>query len=195
MRSGKIELRDLYSLEEYARRRDDFRSRVMAHKRNRQLAVGGHLRLYFEDRLTMLYQVQEILRVEKIFEEEDIRQELEAYNPLIPDGRNWKATMMIEYPDPQVRRENLARLIGIDRAVWVRAGGCDKVFPVTNEDLIRETEDKTSAVHFLRFELGDEMIQAVKNGGEVHAGADHPQYTASVVAPPKVRDSLAEDLA
>ncbi len=186
---------DLYSLEEYARIRPDFRARVMEHKKNRQVALGPHATLYFEDRLTMQYQVQEMLRIERIFEPEGIRDELDAYNPLIPDGGNWKATFMIEYPDPEERRAALARLIGIEKRVWVQVADFEQVFPIANEDLERETEEKTSSVHFLRFELPPEMRQALKGGAALAVGVDHPQYSYEVRnVPAAVRESLVADL-
>jgi hypothetical protein len=184
----------LYSLEQYARIRPEFRGRVMAHKQNRRLALGPNATLHFEDALTMQYQVQEMLRLERIFEPEGIDEELKVYNPLIPDGRNWKATFMIEYPDVAERRAALARLIGIEKKVWVRVEGHAKVFPHANEDLDRETEEKTASVHFLRFELSDAMIAAMKGGARLMAGIDHPACLQEVVVPAAVRDSLAGDL-
>lgn len=191
---GKLTRDDLYSLEKYAAIRPEFRARVIAHKANRRLAIGAHATLYFEDSLTMQYQVQEMLRLERIFEPEGIQQELDVYNPLIPDGSNWKATFMVEYEDVGERRAALSRLKGIEKTVWVRAEGCAKVYPVANEDMDRETEDKTSAVHFLRFELKPEMVAAIKRGATVRAGIDHPNYREEVELPPQVRSSLAGDL-
>jgi hypothetical protein len=182
----------LYSLEEYARVRPEFRARVIAHKANRRLAIGPHATLYFEDILTMQYQVQEMLRLERIFEAEGIEQELEVYNPLIPDGSNWKATLMVEYEDVEERRAALARLIGIEKAIWMQVAGCAKVYPIANEDLDRETEDKTAAVHFLRFELTPDMVAAIRRGAGLRAGIDHAGYRMEVAA--NVRDSLAGDL-
>jgi hypothetical protein len=187
---------ELYSLEEYANIRAKFRTQVMEHKRNRQVPLGPNATLYFEDRITMQYQVQEMLRIERIFEAEGIREELEAYNPLIPDGSNWKATFMIEYADPEERRVALARLIGVERRVWVQVADFEPVYPRANEDLERETEEKTSAVHFLRFELTPEMITALKRGAALAMGVDHPEYrheVRNVLA--KVRESLVSDLA
>jgi hypothetical protein len=184
----------LYSLEEYARVRPEFRARVIAHKANRRLAIGPHATLYFEDILTMQYQVQEMLRLERIFEAEGIEQELEVYNPLIPDGSNWKATFMVEYEDVEERRAALARLIGIEKAIWMQAAGCAKVYPIANEDLDRETEDKTAAVHFLRFELTPDMVAAIRRGAGLRAGIDHAGYRMEVEVPANVRDSLAGDL-
>lgn len=190
-----IQRESLLSLEAYARERNAFRARVLEHKKNRSVALGGHLTLLFEDELTIRYQVQEMLRIERIFEEEGIRHELDAYNPLVPDGGNWKATMLIEYPDADERRRMLARLKGIERRVWVRAEGFEPVYAVADEDLERENEEKTSSVHFLRFELGDAMRALLKQGGRLAIGVDHPEYRASVdPVPSGVRDALARDL-
>lgn len=186
---------DLFSLEKYARVRPEFRAKVIAHKKNRQLPIGAHATLYFEDALTMQYQVQEMLRLERMFEPELIQEELDVYNPLIPDGHNWKATFMVEYGDEAERRAALARLIGIEKKVWVQVDGCNKVYPIANEDLERETEDKTAAVHFLRFELTPPMIAAARGGAAIRAGIDHDLYRESVIVPQAVRDSLAADLA
>jgi hypothetical protein len=184
----------LYSLEQYARIRPEFRAKVIAHKANRRLAIGPHATLYFEDSLTMQYQVQEMLRLERIFEAEGIQQELDVYNSLIPDGSNWKATFMLEYEDIEQRRAALARLIGIEKTLWMQAEGCARVYPIANEDMDRETEDKTSAVHFLRFELSPEMVAAIRRGASLRAGIDHPDYRKEVEVPANVRDSLAGDL-
>ena len=185
---------DLYSLEEYARVRDDFRRRVMEHKRNRRLAIDAHATLYFEDRLTMQYQIQEMLRAERIFEETGIREELEAYNPLIPDGSNLKATFMLEYPDVDQRREALAGLVGVEDRIWMQVEGCERVMAIADEDMERETEEKTSSVHFLRFEFGEAMVAALKGGAALSVGSDHPGLQASLIAPDNVRDSLIADL-
>jgi hypothetical protein len=186
---------DLWSLEEYAEVRPTFRSEVLAHKKTRQVALGDHARLYFEDLLTIKYQIQEMLRIEKVFEADGIMEELEAYNPLIPDGHNWKATFMIEYADPAERARRLAEMIGIEDKVWLQVEGCDRVYPIADEDLERENETKTSSVHFLRFELDPTMIAAVHSGAAISAGIDHPAYTIEgVVLEPAVRDSLANDL-
>jgi len=191
----KLSREDLMSLERYAEQRPDFRSRVMAHKRQRQVGIGPHVTLYFEDRLTIQYQVQEMLRTERIFEAAAIQEELDAYNPLIPEGRNWKATMMIEYEDREERTRELARLAGIEAQTWVQIAGHDKVFAIADEDLDRSTEDKTSAVHFLRFELDAPMREAVREGAAIALGIDHPSYRMQVdaVAEP-VRTALAADL-
>jgi hypothetical protein len=191
----KLSREDLFSLEKYAELRPQFRARVIAHKKNRQVTIGPNATLYFEDRLTMQYQVQEMLRIERIYEPEGIREELEAYNPLIPDGHNWKATFMVEFPDEAERREALKRLKGVEGRVWVRVAGFGPVRPVADEDLEREDETKTSSVHFLRFELTPEMVRAVKQGAAVAMGIDHPAYTHVVdPIPAAVRDSLAQDL-
>jgi hypothetical protein len=185
---------DLYSLEQYAKIRTEFRANVMAHKNDRQVSIGAHATLYFEDRLTMQYQVQEMLRAERIFEAEGIQEELDAYNPLIPDGANWKATFMIEYEDVNERRDALSRLRGIEDVVWVKVGDHDKVRAIADEDLEREDETKTSSVHFLRFELSPEMVEAVKQGADVSAGIDHADYTYRTELAPAARTSLANDL-
>ncbi|MCB1759763.1 MAG: DUF3501 family protein [Gammaproteobacteria bacterium] len=191
---NKLSHENLYSLEEYARVREQFRADVMAHKKNRRVAIGDHAALYFEDRFTMQYQVQEMLRIERIFEAEGIQEELDVYNPLIPDGMNWKATFMIEFGDEAERKAALAKMIGIERGLWVRVDGFDKVHPIANEDLERETEDKTSSVHFVRFELTPEMAAAVKRGADISAGIDHPAYNAETKLSAASRDALAGDL-
>ncbi|NEV63131.1 DUF3501 family protein [Thiorhodococcus minor] len=185
---------DLFSLEQYAQARGDFRAKVMAHKKTRQVPIGAHTTLYFEDQLTIQYQIQEMLRVERIFEPEGIEDELNAYNPLIPDGSNWKATFMIEYESPDERREALMRLRGIEAMVWVQVSGFDKVFAIADEDLEREDETKTSSVHFMRFELTPSMVAAMKEGASLRVGSDHPDYSYQVEARPDVRDSLTADL-
>jgi Protein of unknown function (DUF3501) len=191
----KIERSSLLSLEAYAKQRDAFRAQVIAHKQRRKVRLGEHLALDFEDALTIRYQIQEMLRVERIFEEDGIQGELAAYNPLVPDGRNLKATMMLGYPDPEERRRALARLKGIADRIWIRVAGFEPVFAVADEDLERENEEKTSSVHFLRFELADGMAKALKSGAGLAVGVDHPEYRAEVPAvPPTVRDSLAGDL-
>lgn len=185
----------LLSLEAYSRERADFRSRVIAHKKDRTVHLGTHVTLLFEDELTVRYQVQEMLRAERIFEDEGIEDELAAYNPLVPDGTNWKATMLIEYPDEGERQAMLRKLIGIEDSVWVRVDGHGKVHAIADEDLERETDEKTSAVHFLRFELTPAMIAAVKKGDSVAAGVDHPHYSVGHAAlSAAVAASLAQDL-
>jgi hypothetical protein len=186
---------DLWSLEEYAEQRPAFRARVLEHKKTRQLPLGEHARLYFEDQLTIKYQIQEMLRIEKVFEADGINEELEAYNPLIPDGHNWKATFMIEYEDPAERGRRLAEMIGIEDKVWLQVEGCDRVYAIADEDLDRETADKTSSVHFMRYELSPSMIAAAKSGAQVFAGVDHPAYPVEAFAvDAPVRDSLVNDL-
>jgi hypothetical protein len=192
----KIRPDSLMTLEAYARNRREFRAKVMAHKKDRSVALGDHVTLVFEDELTIRYQVQEMLRIERIFEQEGIQGELEAYNPLIPDGRNFKATMMIEYPDVDERKHALARLKGIEDRAWVQVEGCEKVHAIADEDLDRSTEEKTSAVHFLRFELTDEMAASLKYGIGLGIGVDHPEYSAEIAAlPSNIRNSLVNDLA
>ena len=185
----------LLSLEAYARERNAYRSRVIAHKKVRTVHAGEHVTLIFEDEQTVRYQVQEMLRIERIFEEAGIRGELEAYNPQIPDGGNWKATMLIEYPEPEERRRRLAELKGIEDRAWVQVEGCAKVFAIADEDLERENDEKTSAVHFVRFELDKKMRAALGNGAGLSIGIDHPNYRASVQPAAEVRASLAGDLA
>lgn len=191
----KLNREDLLSLEAYSAQRDEFRRNVMAHKKNRLIPVGPHVTLHFEDRLIIQYQIQEMLRAEKIFEADAIQEELDAYNPLIPDGHNWKATMMIEYSDPEERAKALAQLLGIEKQVWMQVKGFDKVTPIADEDLERETEDKTSAVHFLRFELTPDMIRAVRNGADIGLGISHPAYQQGTEAlAENFRAALAADL-
>lgn len=190
-----IRRESLLSLEAYARERDAFRAGVMAHKKKRTVRLGEHVTLQFEDELTVRYQVQEMLRIERIFEEQGIQGELDAYNPLVPDGANWKATMLIEYPDAEERRRMLARLKGIERRTWVRVAGCERVDAIADEDLERETEEKTSAVHFVRFELPEEMRKRLRGGAPLSMGIDHPHYRAEVEVPAGVREALVADLA
>ena len=190
----KLAESDLLSLERYSRERPEFRARVIAHKKNRQLNVGGHTMWLFEDRLTVQYQVQEMLRTERIFEAEGIAEELEAYNPLIPDGRNWKVTLLIEYPDPDVRRVQLEKLRGVEDRCWVQVADLPRLYAIADEDLERENDVKTSAVHFLRFELTAAMRQALREGAAVTVGVDHPQYSAAAQLGPEVRAALAADL-
>jgi hypothetical protein len=182
------------SLETYARERASFRAKVLEHKKARTVQLGEHLTLLFEDELTIRYQVQEMLRIERIFEEAGIQGELDAYNPLVPDGSNWKATMMIEYPEVEERRRMLGMLKGIERRVWVQAEGCERVFAIADEDLERETEEKTASVHFLRFELDAPMRDRIRQGARLTMGVDHPQYRAVAELEPAVRAALASDL-
>ncbi|NNF97440.1 MAG: DUF3501 family protein [Halobacteria archaeon] len=192
----KLTPNSLLSLEDYAKQRADFRSKVMAHKKNRQVHLGDHATLYFEDSLTMQYQVQEMLRIEKIFEEEGINEELAAYNPLIPDGKNLKATFMVEYADVEERKAALAKLLGIEDKVWIQVEGFDKVYPIANEDLERTTEEKTSSVHFVRFEFTDEMIAAAKQGAPMAMGIEHENYQVEVnPIAGNIRDVLVADFA
>ncbi len=193
---GKITRESLMTLEAYASARPQFRSKVLEHKKNRTIGIGPNMTLVFEDELTMRYQIQEMLRAERIFEPEGIQDELDAYNPLIPDGTNWKATMLIEFPDVEERRRMLARLIGVEDRVWVRAEGAPPVYAIADEDLERENEEKTSSVHFLRFELTPEMIARLRDGAALSLGIDHPSYEHSVEkVSESVRTSLLADLA
>ncbi|MBT9613382.1 MAG: DUF3501 family protein [Burkholderiales bacterium] len=192
----KLTRDNLMTLEAYAKARPAMRTQVIAHKKIRTVCLGDHLTLIFEDEMTMRYQVQEMLRTERIFEEAGIQDEIDAYNPLIPDGSNWKATLMIEYTDEEARRVMLTRLKGIEDSVWMRAMGQAKVYAIADEDLARENEEKTSAVHFMRFELDPASITAIKAGAAINIGVDHPEYTSEIAAlPDAVRDSLAQDLA
>src|SRR5688572_911148 len=192
----RITADSLMSLEAYSKARNEYRARVIAHKKNRIVHVGPNVTLLFEDELTIRYQIQEMLRAERTFEESGIQDELDAYNPLVPDGTNWKATMMIEYPEAAERQSMLARLIGVEDRVWVQVEGHSRVYAIADEDLERENEEKTSSVHFLRFELGPAMIAALKSGKHLAVGVDHPEYAASVdPLDGSVAASLANDLA
>ena len=187
---------DLLSLEDYAAQRDEMRRQVMDAKKARRIEVGPHVMIHFENRLIMQYQIQEMLRAEKIFEADGIEEELEAYNPLIPDGSNWKATMMIEFPDPEIRAVELSKLIGIEEKTWVQVGDFEKVFAISNEDLVeRTTEEKTSSVHFMRFELTADMVADAKAGADIKVGIDHQNYQQSVVLTEDSKASLLADLA
>ena len=190
----KLDRSKLWGLEDYAVERPAFRRQVIAHKRHRRVRLTDHAALYFEDFLTMKYQVQEMLRVERIFEPAEIEAEIEAYNPLIPDGSNWKATFMIEYPDVEQRRRALERLKDIEQRVWAQVGDGDRVFAIANEDLDRSNEDKTAAVHFLRFELSADQIGALRQATRLRFGIDHPSMTCAVEPDGAVRDSLLSDL-
>ena len=185
---------DLWSLEEYSEQRESFRAAVIAHKKNRQVFLGPHATLYFEDAMTMKYQIQEMLRVEKIFDRAEIQEELDAYNPLIPDGSNWKATFMIEYPDVEERAAALARMPGVEHKVWVQIGEGEKLFAIANEDLDRSTEEKAAAVHFMRFELDDAAKAGLDNDASVRMGIDHQELPYTVDVPSEVVDSLKQDL-
>jgi hypothetical protein len=192
----KLNRNDLYSLEQYAEKRNDIRTQVMKHKKNRVIHIGPKATLYFEDRQTIQYQIQEMLRVERIFEASGIEDELNAYNPLIPDGSNWKATFMIEEPDVERRLALLAELVGIEDRVWVRIEGNERVFAIADEDMDRDTEDKTSAVHFLRFELTGDMIADIKQGAALAVGIDHRNYSHEIEpVATSLRDALVADLA
>ena len=191
----KLTRDDLFSLEQYAVARPEFRDKVLAHKRNRRLELGTNAALYFEDRLTMQYQIQEMLRIERIFEAEGINEELDAYNPLIPDGSNWKATFMVEFPEVEERRAMLTQLKGIEDRVYVQVADFDRVFAIADEDLDRTDEEKTSAVHFLRFELTGEQVSALKSGASLIAGIDHENYRVDVSpVADNIRESLLGDL-
>jgi hypothetical protein len=188
--------KDLMSLEQYSEARQDFRARVIEHKRQRSVGLGPNATWSFEDQLTMQYQIQEMLRVERIFEADAIQEELDAYNPLIPDGGNWKATFLLEFPDADERRQRLAQLKGVEDRCWVQVAGFDRVYAIADEDLERENDDKTSSVHFLRFELSPQMCAQVKAGAAIGAGIDHDNYRhASASVPENVRESLVKDLA
>ena len=192
----KVTRDSLMTLEAYAKARPEFRKKVIAHKKHRAVHLGPHVTLLFEDELTIRYQIQEMLRIEKIFEEEGIQHELEAYNPLIPDGRNFKATMLIEYEDADVRKRELAKLIGIEDKVWVQVEGSPKVYAIADEDLERENEEKTSSVHFMRFELTEDMAAALKYGVPLSIGVDHPNYKAAQEpVSAEIRAALVADLA
>ena len=192
----KLTRDQLMPLEQYARQRTDFRAKVMAHKKNRQVQIGSNATLYFEDRLTMHYQIQEMLRAERIFEEVGIEDELNAYNPMIPDGTNWKATFMIEYDDQDERRSALGKMVGVEHKVWVQVADFARVWAIADEDLERSTEEKTSSVHFLRFELSPDMIKAVKSGSAISMGIEHPAYSHRISPVPETtRASLAQDIA
>jgi hypothetical protein len=189
----RIEIGDLMTLEAYAKARNAFRQQVINHKKLRTIALGAHVTLLFEDALTVRYQVQEMLRIERIFEEAGIRDELDAYNPLVPDGGNWKATLLIEYPDVEERRVMLEKLKGLEDRVWVQVDGHAPVHAIADEDLERENEEKTSAVHFVRFELSAGMRQALSAGARLTMGVDHPAYAATVEIAPAVRSALTQD--
>ncbi len=191
----KLTRQDLHSLEDYSAMRDDFRAQIIKHKKNRVLQIGPNVTMHFEDRLIMQYQIQEMLRAEKIFESNGIHEELDAYNPMIPDGSNWKVTFMIEFPDPDERAVRLREMLGIEDATYVQVSGHGKVHPISDEDLPRETAEKTSSVHFMRFELTQEMVNALKEGAALSVGIDHPEYQHAIEAlSGSMRDSLVADL-
>ena len=190
-----LERKDLWSLEQYAEKREGYRAEVLAHKQNRRVLVGQHILLVFEDEKTIRYQIQEMLRIEKVFEAAGIQEELEAYNPLIPDGDNWKCSMLIQYPEVEERRLRLAELLDVENRVWVQVGETEKLFALADEDLERANDDKTSAVHFLRFQLGAAQVSAVKEGATITFGVDHKNYQEEDVLVSKdVRASLGADL-
>ncbi len=196
MSMAQISRDSLWTLEHYARIRNQFRQEVIAHKKLRQVALGEHITLFSEDENTIRYQIQEMLRIEKTFEESGIQDELDAYNPLIPTGRNFKCTMMIEYPDPEVRKVELAKLKGVEDRVWIQVEGREKVYAIADEDLERENDEKTSSVHFMRFELDEDMAGALKYGVSLSMGVDHPHYTVKVdPVSSETRASLVKDLA
>ncbi|MFM7659607.1 MAG: DUF3501 family protein [Betaproteobacteria bacterium] len=195
MKQTKITRDSLMTLETYAKARPEFRKRVIEHKKLRTLALGEHVTLIFEDELTIRYQIQEMLRIEKIFEEEGILHELESYTPLVPDGSNFKATMMIEYDDPVERKKALSKLIGVEDRVWVQVEGSPKVYAIADEDLERENDEKTSSVHFLRFELSKDMREALKYGVTLSVGIDHENYRVAISPVPATsRNALVADL-
>jgi len=191
---NQLSRNDLMSLEEYSQQRGDFRQKVMMHKQPRRIALGEHLNLYFEDRLTIQYQIQEMLRVERIFEADGIEEELSAYNPLIPDGNNWKATMMLEYTDVEQRKQALSMLIGIEDSIWVQVGDNEKVHAIADEDLERDTDEKTSSVHFMRFELSPEMVGDACHGASISIGVDHQNYSFETLLEEAARNALVADL-
>lgn len=192
--STKLKREHLLTLEAYSRERDAIRREIIEHKKNRTVHLDPHITLVFEDALTVRYQIQEILRVERIFEDEGINEELEAYNPLIPDGSNLKATMLIQYEDIEERRKALEELVGVEHKVWLEVEGCERIFAIADEDLERSTETKTAAVHFLRFELTPEMTSALRGGAGLKFGLDFPGRTVAVPVAPEVRDALLKDL-
>jgi hypothetical protein len=190
----QLQRNDLWSLEAYAEKRPEFRQQVMQHKKHRQVALGPNATLYFEDRLTIKYQIQEMLRIEKVFEADGINEELDAYNPLIPEGKNWKATFMIEYTDAEIRAAQLEKMLGIEDVVWVQVEGFDKVWAIADEDMDRANDTKTSSVHFMRFELSDDMIAALKLGKKLVMGVEHSVYTYQNDIEGVTRESLLNDL-
>ena len=194
--TGTITASSLMTLEAYSKYRKENKGAIMAHRQLRSVRLGEHINLQFESELTIRYQIQEMLRIEKIFENQGIQDEIDAYNPLVPDGRNFKATMLIEYEDENERKAALARMKGIEDRTWVRVEGCAPVYAIADEDLDRENEEKTSSVHFLRFELTDEMADSLKYGVSLAIGVDHPHYTAKLdPVPAEIRAALVRDLA
>ena len=191
---NKLQINDLWKREDYAQQRPEFKKQVLAHKRHRKLHLGDHVTLLFEDRLTIQYQIQEMLRIERIFERDAIQEELDSYNPLIPDGRNWKATMLIEYEDERVRAEKLVDLRGVERQVWVQVGDLPRIHAIADEDMERENETKTSAVHFMRFELDDAAIRLLQEGMELRFGITHAPMNIEQIIGDQVRAALIADL-
>ncbi|MBO6702770.1 MAG: DUF3501 family protein [Pseudomonadales bacterium] len=190
-----LERKDLWSLEQYAEHRPDFRAQVLAHKENRRVQMGKHVLLVFEDALTIKYQIQEMLRIEKVFEAAGIQEELDAYNPLIPDGDNWKCSMLIQYPEVEERKDRLAKLIDIENRVWVKVGDTEKVFAIADEDLDRANDEKTSAVHFLRFQFEQAEVESLKAGESITFGIDHDNYdVGELIVSDEVRAALAADI-
>ncbi len=187
---------DLWSLEDYSRERPEFRAQVLQHKKDRKLIIGTHLLLIFEDTLTIRYQIQEMLRVERVFEATGIQDELDAYNPLIPDGDNLKCTLLIQYNDVEERRRRLTELVGIEDVIWLQFGDTGKVYPIADEDMDRDTEDKTSAVHFMRYQFSADQVKAAKAGALLTAGVDLTAFPADTVSvPDNIRASLVGDFA
>ncbi len=191
---NKLQIGDLMTLETYAQERNTFRQHIMTHKKNRHIPLGDYARLIFEDRQTVQYQIQEMLRIERIFEKEAIQEELDAYNPLIPDGQNLKATFMLEYPNPVERKVILSKLIGVENSVWLKIGEQEKIYPICNEDLERSNDEKTASVHFMRFELTPSMSIAFQRGEELKAGIDHPELKTEILVSSAVNTALRQDL-
>jgi hypothetical protein len=188
-----ISREDLWSLEEYSEKRESFRKTVLEHKKNRSVLLGDHVQLMFEDRQTIRYQIQEMLRIEKVFESAGIEDELEAYNPLIPDGENWKCTMLIQYQEVEERKVKLQQLVNIESLIWVQVDGFEKIIAIADEDMERSNEDKTSAVHFMRFQFDAESLEAAKGGADITIGCGHEHYAKQQVLASNVRQSLICD--
>lgn len=191
--AAQLSRADLWSLEEYSEKRKGFRESVLKHKKNRNVMLGEHIQLLFEDRQTIHYQIQEMLRIEKVYESAGIQEELDAYNPLIPNGDNWKCTMLIQYTDVEERKVKLKQLVKIESLIWVKVGDCDKILAIADEDMERSNEDKTSAVHFMRFQFDEASLQAAKGGAEIMIGSDHTAYLTEQVLAASARDSLIQD--
>ena len=193
MANAQIQKSDLWSLEEYSEKRPEFRKTAIAHKKNRRVMLGDHVELIFEDITTIRYQIQEMLRIEKVFESAGIQEELDAYNPLIPDGQNWKSTMLIQYTDVEERKQKLTELINVESLIWVQVGEEKKHFAIADEDMERANDDKTSAVHFMRFQFDEDSIAAAKQGAEIKIGCDHENYRVNDTLAAEVRDALVQD--